>query len=114
MEREETKTSRKIITVAGCKGGVGKSVLAGALAIEAGSCGLPVVASNIQGLKDAVFEGETGYLVEEGDTAGFARMIRNMDLKKEEVRSCVNAEFDWSTIYQRYEKSLIKGLEQNV
>ena len=78
----------------------------GIVIIEAGSCGLPVVASKIQGLKDAVIEGKTGYLVEEGDAAGFAGMIRNMNLKKETVRTCVNATFDWSAIYQRYQNFL--------
>ena len=43
MEKDETKTSQTIITVAGCKGGVGKSVIASALAIEAGRCGADVI-----------------------------------------------------------------------
>jgi glycosyltransferase involved in cell wall biosynthesis len=79
----------------------------GIVVLEAGSCGLPVIASKIQGLNDAVIGGQTGYLVEEGDAAGFAELIRNMDLKKEAVRSCVNAEFDWAEIYQRYQNILI-------
>jgi glycosyltransferase involved in cell wall biosynthesis len=78
----------------------------GIVIIEAGSCGLPVVASKIQGLKDAVIEGKTGYLVEEGDAVVFAEMIRNMSLKKTAVRTCVNATFDWSAIYQRYRNFL--------
>jgi len=79
----------------------------GIVVIEAGSCGLPVIASKIEGLKDAVIEGKTGYLVEEGDAAGFTEMIRNMNLKKDAVRTYVNAAFDWSTIYHRYQKILI-------
>lgn len=79
----------------------------GIVIIEAGSCGLPVIASKIQGLKDAVIEGKTGYLVEEGNALGFAEMIRNMNLKKEDVRFCVNATFDWSKIYCRYQNILI-------
>lgn len=43
MKRYETTESRRIITIAGCKGGVGKSVIASALAIEAGRCGADVI-----------------------------------------------------------------------
>jgi phosphatidylinositol alpha-1,6-mannosyltransferase len=37
----------------------------GIAALEAGSSGLPVIASNIEGLRDAVIDGVTGHLVEE-------------------------------------------------
>jgi flagellar biosynthesis protein FlhG len=43
MKNDETRNARGIITVAGCKGGVGKSVIASALAIEAGKCGVDVI-----------------------------------------------------------------------
>ncbi len=43
MENDETRNARRIITVAGCKGGVGKSVIASALAIEAGKRGADVI-----------------------------------------------------------------------
>lgn len=44
--------------------------------LEAGACGLPVVATKHMGIADAVVEGDTGYLVAEGDTAGMSeRMI---------------------------------------
>jgi glycosyltransferase involved in cell wall biosynthesis len=36
--------------------------------IEANACGIPVVASNVPGLKDSVVDGETGVLFEYGDT----------------------------------------------
>jgi phosphatidylinositol alpha-1,6-mannosyltransferase len=80
----------------------------GIVAIEAGSCGLPVIASNIQGIKDAVIEGKTGYLVEEGDIEGFLVKIKNMGLKKENVRSIVNSTFDWKQIYKRYRNVMVK------
>ena len=76
----------------------------GIAAIEAGSCGLPVVASKIQGLKDAVIDKQTGYLVEERNSDEFSEAIRNLDLKKEVVRSLVNANFDWEAICLRYQK----------
>jgi len=74
----------------------------GIVALEAGSCGLPVVASNIQGLRDAVINGKTGYLVEEGDVDGFMERIKMMNLKKEDVRSIVISMFDWRKIYKSY------------
>ena len=74
----------------------------GIVTLEAGSCGLPVVASNIQGLRDAVINGKTGYLVEEGDVDGFAGRITDMNLKKDQIRKIVNSTFDWEKIYNDY------------
>jgi phosphatidylinositol alpha-1,6-mannosyltransferase len=78
----------------------------GIVALEAGSCGLPVVASNIQGLKDAVTQGQNGYLVEEGDAAGFAKKIQSMDLDKEVVRKYVIARYSWEEIYLEYQNAI--------
>jgi glycosyltransferase involved in cell wall biosynthesis len=74
----------------------------GIVALEAGSCGLPVVASNIEGLRDAVINGKTGYLVGEGDVEGFVSRIRDMNLKKDQIREIVNSTFDWAKIYKDY------------
>jgi len=79
----------------------------GIVMIEAGSCGLPVIASNIQGLKDAVIDGKTGYLVEEGDSKQFLDKISNMDLKKEAIRFLVHSTFDWDKIGRRYRHVLM-------
>ena len=80
----------------------------GIVAIEAGSCGLPVIASYLQGIKDAVIEGKTGYLVGECDTEGFLRKIRGMRLKKDHVRNIVNFTFDWQQIYKQYLDVMVK------
>ena len=40
--------------------------------IEAGASGLPVVATRHAGIPDVIIEGETGFLVDEGDVAGMA------------------------------------------
>jgi phosphatidylinositol alpha-1,6-mannosyltransferase len=74
----------------------------GIAAIEAGSCGLPVVASDLQGLRDAVLHGRTGYLVEAGNVAGFVDRITSMSLGKDTVRTTVNTQFNWTTIGKRY------------
>jgi phosphatidylinositol alpha-1,6-mannosyltransferase len=76
--------------------------------IEAGSCGLPAVASNLQGIKDAVIDNKTGYLVDEGDIGGFLERIRSMNLSKADIRSYVNAKFNWTTIYRSYQKEILE------
>jgi phosphatidylinositol alpha-1,6-mannosyltransferase len=79
----------------------------GIVIVEAGSCGLPVVASNTQGIRDAVVEGKTGYLVEEGDAEQFRDIICRMNLDRDAVRTYVNSEFDWSKIYIQYQDVII-------
>ncbi|MBT8363845.1 MAG: glycosyltransferase family 4 protein [Deltaproteobacteria bacterium] len=77
--------------------------------IEAGSCGLPVVASNLQGIKDAVIDKKTGYLVDEGDIDGFLGRIRSMNLNKDDIRSYVTAKFNWTTIYRSYQDAIFES-----
>jgi phosphatidylinositol alpha-1,6-mannosyltransferase len=91
------------ITVPGDVEGFGIAI------IEAGSCGLPVIGSNLQGIKDAVIHGKTGYLVTEGDADAFLEKIRSTKLNKETVRSVVNATFDWKKIHKRYHSVLIQA-----
>ena len=43
--------------------------------VEASALGLPVVASNVNGLRDSVRDGETGVLVPHGDSGALARTI---------------------------------------
>jgi glycosyltransferase involved in cell wall biosynthesis len=74
----------------------------GIVALEAGSCGLPVVATNIQGIRAAVIDGKTGYLIQEGQVQGFLERIQNMSLEKKDVRFAANETFAWSKIYGEY------------
>jgi glycosyltransferase involved in cell wall biosynthesis len=43
--------------------------------MESCAVGTPVVATDADGLRDSVRDGETGYLVKEGDVDGFATRI---------------------------------------
>jgi glycosyltransferase involved in cell wall biosynthesis len=74
----------------------------GIAALEAGSSGLPVIASNIEGLKDAVIDGVTGHLVEERNVQQYVAAIRNSHFSRESVRSAVNRQFNWPHIASRY------------
>jgi glycosyltransferase involved in cell wall biosynthesis len=60
----------------------------------------------VQGLKDAVLDGRTGFLVEAGNTEGFLGRIRKMDLDREDIRSFVIEMFDWQRVSQLYEEVL--------
>jgi glycosyltransferase involved in cell wall biosynthesis len=74
----------------------------GIVTLEAGSVGLPVIASNIQGIRDAVIDGRTGYLVEEGNSGDFIAKIVSTDLDKTSIRTIVKETFDWPRIAERY------------
>jgi len=47
----------------------------GLVAVEAGCAGLPVVASDIEGIRDAVIDGQNGFLIPHDNHALFARTI---------------------------------------
>ena len=48
----------------------------GQVAVEAMSCGKPVVASAVGGLRDVILDGESGLLVEPGDVNGLREALR--------------------------------------
>ena len=75
----------------------------GMVAIEASSCGVPVVASNIEGIKDAVVDGKNGYLVESGDSEVFVKKIKN--LKALNVKGFTKENYSWEKISKNYFES---------
>lgn len=71
--------------------------------MEAGACGLPLVASRLSGIPELIVHEETGLLVEPRDSSGLARALARLaadpDLRKrlgEAVRARVAAEFSLS------------------
>jgi phosphatidyl-myo-inositol dimannoside synthase len=47
----------------------------GVVMLEAGASGLPVIAADLEGIRDVITPGENGELIESGDVAGFADAI---------------------------------------
>jgi peptidoglycan-N-acetylglucosamine deacetylase len=64
----------------------------GMVLIEAMACGIPVVASAVEGIPDVVDDGEVGFLVEPDDVGGFASRIGKLfDDPALYIRYCENA-----------------------
>ncbi len=82
----------------------------GLAALEAMSCGTPVVVSRTGGLPEVVAEGETGFMVEPGDLEGFTEactlLIEDPTLRRQlGERAYLHARenFDRQAIVSRYE-----------
>lgn len=73
----------------------------GLTAIEANACGTPTVSSNVQGLRDAVIDGETGLLYEYGNREQLAEkillLLRDEHLRNRLTQNALqrSKEFDW-------------------
>lgn len=68
----------------------------GVTVIESNACGTPVVASNVPGLRDAVVDGETGFLVPHGDTEELAGKMLTL-LEDEDLRRAMSDRaVEWS------------------
>jgi glycosyltransferase involved in cell wall biosynthesis len=81
----------------------------GIVILEATSCELPVVASNLEGIKDAIQNGENGLLVEPYDAEGYITTILGLlkDKGKREVfgkmaSKFTNQYYNWDVISERY------------
>ncbi|MBI3582478.1 MAG: glycosyltransferase family 4 protein [Nitrospinae bacterium] len=82
----------------------------GIVALEAMASGKPVVASRVGGLKDIVVDGETGFLVENGDVDGFtekvALLIENKSLRAEMGMKGIERarEYEWEQVIDMYKE----------
>lgn len=88
--------------------------------IEAAASQIPVLASNIEGLKDAIKDGENGFLIESENTQAYAKKINellpNKMLRKEfgaKARQFVIQNYSWEKISQRYLEQINKTLKTN-
>jgi len=81
----------------------------GLVILEAGLCGLPTIASRLEGISDVITEGENGFLVTSGDADAFRNAVMNFysnpDLlvsASEHARLHTVARFGWSSVIDRY------------
>ena len=74
----------------------------GLVILEAASCGATVIASDIEGIRDAVVHGVTGWLVPERDAGAFARHIARKALPPAKVADAVRTRYDWRVIASQY------------
>jgi len=63
--------------------------------LEAGACGLPIIATRHAGIPEAVIEGETGLLVDEGDVDGMAAAMRRMLEEPDMAAAMGRASREW-------------------
>lgn len=83
----------------------------GLVALEASAVGTPVVAADIEGIRDAVLDGETGLLVPEGDVERFRDAVLAASAwDREAVKRTTEASFSWDRTYAGYADVL--GLEE--
>jgi glycosyltransferase involved in cell wall biosynthesis len=80
--------------------------------LEAGACGVPVVATDVPGTREVVVDGETGWLAPAGDPAELAKtMMKLMDMPPEarhamgeRARSHVARNFSMEAALDRWER----------
>ncbi|HEX5724811.1 MAG TPA: glycosyltransferase family 4 protein [Longimicrobiaceae bacterium] len=81
----------------------------GVVMLEAGMCGLPVLAADLEGISDVVREGENGHLLPSRDAGAFARAV----LRYREDRAALDAfsasaarhtarSFSWAAVADRF------------
>lgn len=80
----------------------------GIVAIEAGIAGLETIATGLEGIKDAVLDGQTGWLVKEKNAKDFIDKITGKRLNKEKISKLVNSLFSWENVVKRYYEELKK------
>ncbi len=74
----------------------------GIVLLEAGCHGLPVVATNIEGIRDVVIDQSTGRLVPEKDAQAFLEAIQNSNLTGARTSEALKAAFGWEKVVQMY------------
>jgi phosphatidylinositol alpha-1,6-mannosyltransferase len=92
----------------------------GLVALEAASCALPVVASNLEGIRAAIQDGKNGFLIEPRNAERFAKTITKL-LENDALRKSYGAQareftlktYGWERVAQYYLK-LFNALVNNL
>jgi glycosyltransferase involved in cell wall biosynthesis len=102
------------IKIAGDMEGFGISV------IEAGACRLPVLASDLEGLKDAIKDGKNGFLVQPENAQAYIKKITELfangsprEIFGQTVRDYVVENYQWRRIAQLYLAEIEKVIIRN-
>src|SRR5690606_24778339 len=80
----------------------------GVVLVEAGAAGLPVVAADLEGIRDVVAANENGWLIPPEDAAAFeAEIVRFSErndraMLSARARRYVRAQFSWESIVEQY------------
>lgn len=81
----------------------------GIVALEAAACGLTVMAANLEGIKDAIIDQKTGFLLRSKHVSTWLYklnfLLDNNDFRKEfglKARELVREKFSWERVSQRY------------
>jgi len=107
-ERDDLLAGTRVCVFPSEKEGWGLTV------IESNRLGAPVVASNVDGLRDSVRDGETGFLVEAGQIEGFADRIATLLADDELATRMSKAALDWSRSFdwERAADDMAEALEE--
>ncbi len=81
----------------------------GVVTLEAGACGLPTLAADLEGIRDVVLEGTNGYLVPSLDSSAYAGRIAALARDRERLRAMgpraaryTKERFDWQVVVGRH------------
>ncbi|EKD46416.1 MAG: Glycosyl transferase, group 1 family [uncultured bacterium] len=87
--------------------------------IEAGACRLPVLASNMEGLKDAIKDGKNGFLVESENADAYVQKINELfakgsprEIYGQTVRDFVVENYQWEKIAKQYSEEIRKTIAE--
>jgi len=87
--------------------------------IEAAACRMPVIASRLEGLKDAIKDGQNGFLIKPYDTNGYVSKINELlfddnqrKIFGEQSRQYVIENYSWEKISKKYIEEMKKVLNK--
>lgn len=88
----------------------------GFVVIEAASCGLPVIASRLDGVQDAITDGKNGFLVEPLNANQFADTILSLLDRRaalaSQVRRYTLQHYAWGQIVHQYRRQFLLVIER--
>ena len=79
--------------------------------IEAQAAGIPIISTNVGGIKDVILEDKTGYIVDKDDIDGFAEKLR--ELIENENKRQLMSQNGWSFVEDKFQyPNLIKNMDE--